>query len=237
VQTPGGAHMLVDGGRFPSRLLTAIGDRLPFNDREIEVLVITQPDPFEIGGASAVAARYQIPVVFTNGQPSLDEGYLTLLESLHDSEIVPVRAGYTVAMSDGTRIDVLHPQAEPQMGDSLDDQTLVLRVTYGDVSFLLTSDLSRAGQAALLENGQWPLANVMQLPQHGAARSLDEAFLEAVQPQIVLLQSDRANRNGDPDGDTLAKLGDTPIFRTDEAGALHLWTDGAQLWVGQERGI
>jgi competence protein ComEC len=147
-----------------------------------------------------------------------------------------MRAGYTLAMSDGTRIDVLHPQAEPQMGDSLDDQTLVLRLTYGDVSFLLTSDLSRAGQAALLENGQWPLASVMQLPQHGAARSLDEAFLEAVQPQVVLLQSDRANRNGDPDADTLAKLDDTTLFRTDEGGTLHLWTDGARLWVGQERG-
>ncbi len=44
MQTPGGAHVLVDGGRFPSRLLSAIGDRLPYFDRDIEILVITHPD-------------------------------------------------------------------------------------------------------------------------------------------------------------------------------------------------
>ena len=38
MQTPGGAHVLVDGGRFPSRLLSAIGDRLPYYDRDIEIL-------------------------------------------------------------------------------------------------------------------------------------------------------------------------------------------------------
>jgi beta-lactamase superfamily II metal-dependent hydrolase len=57
----------------------------------------------------------------------------------------------------------------------------------------------------------------------------------SVQPQLVLLQSDRANRNGDPDGDTLAKLGDTTIYRTDDGGTLHLWTDGARLWAQPER--
>ncbi|MBC8171466.1 MAG: ComEC/Rec2 family competence protein, partial [Anaerolineae bacterium] len=63
MQTPGGAQVLVDGGRFPSRLLTAIGDRLPFNDREIEVLVITTPDEFQFGALPAVLNRYATGVV------------------------------------------------------------------------------------------------------------------------------------------------------------------------------
>ena len=49
VQTPNGAHMLVDGGRFPSRLLTALGDRLPYYDREIEILAVTHPDDLTSG--------------------------------------------------------------------------------------------------------------------------------------------------------------------------------------------
>ena len=63
-------------------------------------------------------------------------------------------------------------------------------------------------------------------------RSIED-FLSAVQPQIAVLQSDPANRRGDPDPDTLAMLGDIPIFRTDQGGAIHLWTNGEQLWVEQ----
>ena len=107
-----------------------------------------------------------------------------------------------------------------------------MRLSYGDVSFLLTSDLSRVAQRELLARGVWPLADVMQLPQHATARSLSESFLEAVQPQVVVLQSDPANRRGDPDTSTLAMLdASLPLFRTDEQGVLHLWTDGQMLWV------
>ena len=54
--------MLVDGGRFPSRLLTAIGDRLPFYDREIEVLAITHPDEWDIAAINSVLDRYTVGV-------------------------------------------------------------------------------------------------------------------------------------------------------------------------------
>jgi hypothetical protein len=46
-----------------------------------------------------------------------------------------------------------------------------------------------------------------------------------------VLQNDPANRLGDPDGDTLALLGSTPLLRTDQVGTVHLWTDGTSLWT------
>lgn len=235
VQTPGGAHMLVDGGRFPSRLLTALGDRMPFNKREIDVLLITQPDRFDYSALPAVLDRYTIGVTVMSGHPNLDPDYQALLERLAAYPVVEARAGYTLKTSDGTLLEVLHPQERPNLEDSLDNQTLVTRLTYGDVSFLLTSDLSIRGQFALLEAGQWPLADVLQLPRHGGARSLAEPFLAAVQPQVVMVQAESGNRFGDPDFDTLALLGDMPLFRTDQAGALHFWTDGVSLWVNSAR--
>ena len=76
----------------------------------------------------------------------------------------------------------------------------------------------------------------MQIPQHGAARALDAEFLRMVQPQVALLQSDIANRRGDPDPDTLALIDGIPLFRTDEMGTIHLFTDGRTLSVvGSER--
>lgn len=233
MQTPGGAQALVDGGRFPSRLLTAIGDRLPFYDREIEILVITHPDAWDIAALNNVLDRYTVGAVLYHGganrDPAVENIFLRLRQS--GAPIVEVKAGYKLEFSDGSAIEVLHPQAQPKITDRLNDQAIALRVTYGDASFLLTSDLSADGQREMLESGAAKHSVVLQLPQHGRARAIDDGFLASVQPQIALLQSDIANRRGDPDADTLAMLEETRLFRTDELGAIHLRTDGKSITV------
>ncbi len=233
IQTPSGAHMLIDGGRFPSRLLTALGDRMPFNKQHIDILALTQPDEAEFTALLAVAARYDIGLVLTNGQPNQGEAYAALQERLAAFDQLVVRAGHRLEVDDGVRLEVLHPPATPALSDRLDDQALTLRLRYGDVAFLLTGDLSISGQRALLAGGGWPAASVLQLPRHGGARSLDPDFLAAVEPQVVIVHSDRANRLGDPDPDTLALVADKLISRTDQGGTIHLWTDGRDLWVEQ----
>lgn len=231
IQTPAGAHILVDGGRLPSRLLTALGDRLPFNDRQLEVIVISQPDPFDYAALSAVLDRYTVQRTLTNGQPNLNPDYEAILERLPPESVTAVRAGYSLDVEDGTRLEVLSPQGTPEITDRLNDAALVLRLTYQDVSFLLPSDLSTGGQLALLKDSAWPLASVLQLPNHGGVRSLEADFVAAVQPQAAIVQTDPTNRLGDPDPDTLALLGDIPLFRTDQSGVLHFWTDGTYLWT------
>ncbi|MBA3875095.1 MAG: hypothetical protein H0X30_38715, partial [Anaerolineae bacterium] len=230
IQTPAGADILVDGGHFPSQLLTGLGDRLPFNKRDIDLMVISQPDPFDYDALSSVMDRYSVNLVLTNGQPNLRPEYKTLLQHLPTDKVIAARLGYSFEVADGTRLEVLAPQTTPDMGQNLNDAALVLRLTYGDISFLLPSDASQGAQIDLLKSGEWPLSTVMQLPNHGGVRSLNEAFLAAVQPQMVVLQSDPTNRLGDPNGDTLSLLGNTPLVRTDVSGAVHVWTDGKQLW-------
>jgi len=147
--------------------------------------------------------------------------------------VAQVRAGYTVDVSDGATIEILHPQAEPKITDKLNDHVLALQLRYGDASFLLTSDLSAEGQQAMLDSAGAMGATVLQIPQHGTARALDDDFLAAVKPQIALLQSDIANRRGDPDPDTLAELEEVDLFRTDELGTIHLRTDGKTISVSR----
>ncbi len=233
MQTPGGAHVLIDGGRFPTRLLTAIGDRLPYYDREIEILVITHPDEWDIAALNTVLERYDVGAWLYHGQANRGEIFAEIQDRLKRSgaEAVEARAGYTLDLDDGTVIEVLHPPAAPSISDKLGDSVLVLRVTFGDVSFLLTSDLSRAGQQDMVARGLSPVAAVMQIPQHGTARAIDDEFLRLAQPQVAVLQTDIANRRGDPDPDTLAKLKGLHVFRTDELGTIHLQTDGKTLLV------
>jgi competence protein ComEC len=232
-QTPGGAHILIDGGRFPSSLLLALGDRLPFTDREIELLVLTQPDEFDYGALPDVLARYRAGVVLTNGQPNLSPYYMRLQESFGDSPVQAVTAGYSVDLSDGTRLEVLHPQSQPALNDSLDDHALVLRLSYGGASFLISGDASSAAQAEMLDAATVSHTTVLIMPQHGTAGSLRDDFLATLAPQFVLLQSDPANRRRDPDPDVLLKVEHLPLYRTDIGGTIHLWTDGAIIWLEQ----
>jgi competence protein ComEC len=230
IQTPGGAQILVDGGRLPSRLLTALGDRMPFSDQTIETLILTQPDPNEYEALAAVAARYSMPLLVTNGQPNAAESWTALVNQLALAQHQTVTADMALDLSDGTRIEFLNPTTTPMLTDSLNDSALVLRVVYGDVDFLLTGDLGRSAQARLATQ---PLARttVLQLPQHGTARSLDSDFLAAVNPQVIVVQAAADNRRGDPDGDVLNLLGSAQLIRTDEAGTIQFSTDGVRLWM------
>ncbi len=236
MQTPDGAHVLIDGGRYPTRLLTAIGDRLPYYDREIEILVISHPDEWDIAALNTLLQRYEIGAWLYHGQINRGDVFTAIKDRLKqsDAEAVEARAGHTVTFNDGAMIEVLHPPAAPMISGKLGDGVITLRVTYGDVSFLLTSDLSDAAQRAMLERGISPVATVMQIPQHGSERALNDEFLKQVQPQVIVLQSDVANRRGDPDPDTLAKLKGLPLFRTDKGGTVHIWTDGATLHVNRQ---
>jgi len=258
IQAPSGAQILVDGGPFPSRLLTALGDRMPFYDREIELLVITQPDEWDIAALAAVLERYAVRAALITGQENLGEVYKGILQQLADAgtEVVVARAGYRILFAppdtggEATILEVLHPQAPPGIADKFADHALVLRLRYKQLSILLASDLSGAGQSALLEAGVYPQASVLLLPQHGGAHSLDEGFLGAVQPQLALLQAERGNRRGDPDPDTLnlvqamldrhpgnqaeeaLRQRGTRLLRTDESGIIHLSSDGIRLrWM------
>lgn len=233
IRSPGGAHILVDGGRYPARLLTALGERLPFYARRLDMLVITQPDPYDIAALPAVLRRYDVGLAIDNGQPNLSPEAEALREALADTPRHSLTAGTTLAFSDGLQIDVLHPSATPDLGDELSAATLVLRLRYGEVSLLLPGDLNAAGQRALLEAGQWPQASALQLPLHGRRRELDAAFLAAVQAQMAFVHAERGNPFGDPDADELAQLGeDVRLFRTDANDtALHLWTDGATIHI------
>ncbi|MCY4017938.1 MAG: ComEC/Rec2 family competence protein [Chloroflexi bacterium] len=237
LETPGGAQALVDGGRFPSRLLTALGDRMPFPDREIEILAITHPDEWDIAALNSVLDRYSVGVALTNGQPNRNPVFQEVTQGLAEAGTrqVIVKAGYSIDFGDGVTIEVLHPQEQPGITDRLSDHVLVLRVNHGDVSILLTSDLSAAGQAMMLQRGISPQASVFQIPQHGTVRAIDGQFLALAQPQIALLQSDIANRRGDPDPDIMSLFRDLDednrLFRTDEIGTIHMISDGSRVQI------
>lgn len=229
LQGPAGEHILIDGGSSPSRLMTALGDRLPFHDRRLEMLAVTAPDPDTLETLQSLLQRHDLGLLLHNGQRELPAALLQAA----DQVIAPV-AGHTLQFGKGLEIDVLHPQARPAPDErQLNRNALVFRVRYGAVSFLLPGTLDREGQRELLASADLSPATVLQLPLQGAPRSLEPDFLLRARPQLALLHTDAddlRNRYGSPDPEVLDMLGDTPLLRSDVALGIHLWSDGVRLW-------
>jgi hypothetical protein len=89
----------------------------------------------------------------------------------------------------GARLEVLGPPADPVEGggDDLNDNSVVLRLTWGEVSFLLTGDLESAGEEALLREGGDLRSTILKVPHHGAADATSDPLLAAVQPEVAVI--------------------------------------------------
>ncbi len=236
IRTPGGATILLDGGRYPTRLLTLLGDRLPFYSHTIDLLMITHPDPNDYTALLEVAERYTIGAAITNGQPNGNPAYAALLDSIGLERVTPAPefSGDRITLPDGTRIEILNPITSPSLSDSFGESALVLRVTLGDTTFLFPSDLDADGQAVLLEQGIDPEAQVLIVPRRGGEDALSAEFLRAVNPSLALIQLDPANYARDPAPETLEMLTGIPVYRTDQVGTIHIVTDGSSLWEWAE---
>ena len=229
LQTPSGHQILIDGGDFPSRLTTQIGDRMPFYDRHLEVVVITHPDEYELDALPQLMQRYTADLVLDNGQmPEITEENKRL-KDWGESTVI-ARAGYQVDLGDGVLLEVLHPDGFLDNTVRQPDGSLVVRVSYREQSVLLTSDLTEDGQKLMMEQGRNFESDVFQVPQHGRQSSLSQDFLNLVSPSLVIIQTDASNFFGDPDTDVLAMVEPYPVLRTDQNGIVHIWTDGESLW-------
>ena len=234
LQTPSGTHLLIDGGRYPERLLRQVGERLPFYDRRLEVLILTQPDERDVFALTELLQRYEVGLIVENGQPMGDERLTGLRAAIQQKETATLRAGMQIQLDEEVHLQVLHPREAPALTDKLDDGALVLLLRHGAVTFLLAGDSSVAAQDSWLM--ELAPVTVLQLPQHGAERSLHEDLFERTAAQVYVLQVDPRDMGFRPLAAELATLStDNTLLRTDESGVLHFRSDGERLEIVGER--
>ena len=229
VTTPHGRHVLIDSGPSGIELARELGAVLPHWDRTIDVAILTHPQEDHVGGFPYLLERYHVAAVVDNGKPSN-----TLTSSLFRRPRTTgraLRAG-TAWQADGVRFEVLWPPTDA-FEANLNDASIVLRISYGERTFLLTGDIEAPAQRALISSGA-ARADVLKVPHHGSKTS-DPAFFSAVSPRVAVISSGAGNRYGHPAADTLAALEGLPLMRTDLDGRVTVSTDGRDLRVLTER--
>ena len=175
------------GNRVLVPLLQALGVRLDW-------LVLSHRDSDHTGGAAALVRA---------------QAQLRLLSSVNPADplarlapLVRCEAGQHWEW-DGVQFTVLHPRTQDYSGPAdkapkPNALSCVLRISNGHSSVLLTGDIERTQEAALLRDPEVLHADVLLVPHHGSKTSSSEAFIDAVAPRWALVQSGYRNRYGHP---------------------------------------
>lgn len=195
----------------------------------IDTLVVSHDDNDHAGGASSVVAG--LPVGETLA--SLSSGHPL---SIAVPTLVPCRAGqhWTV---DGVRFAMLHPDSENATARP-NARSCVLRVEAHGRSLLLTGDIERPQESALVERRPDALASdVLLVPHHGSRTSSSGPFLDAVRPSTAIVQAGYLNRFGHPRADVLARYTERAIdvARTDHDGAILVQIDPGGVSIARYR--
>ena len=230
IRLPDGTGVVIDAGGDPAgRYDPGARDVLPFlRDMGIFRLAaafVSHPHPDHLQGLPSVVGGLggeRVYASFDRGDPAARGAFERMPPA------IVLAAGDELSLS-GVRFRVLGPpRGDHRLVEN--DASLVLHVTYGDISFLLPGDVESAGESALLPGGI-PRAHVVKAPHHGSRTSSGRALVAATRPRWVVFPVGAANRYGFPHAETVARWREVgaEILRTDE-GPVRFRSDGRTIW-------
>lgn len=241
ILSPGGETLLIDGGNSDKDGREVIVPKLrEWGKDHLDVMVATHPDADHIGGLPYVLENFPVTTVALTGQvhtTQIYERFLTDIRDLHVNAI-QVRTGTTIPFDPQVTLEVLGPDARfVQVQGDNNNASIVIKLTYGQVSFMLTGDAEGEEESAILAGGADVRSTVLKVGHHGSHSSTSEAFLTAVAPQLAVISVGASNRYGHPAQEVLDRLSqhNVGIFRTDQSGTVTLTTDGASITTTTEK--
>jgi len=246
VRFPGGKTMLIDGGGFADssfdmgKLVVA-----PFlyNERisKIDVVVLSHPHPDHLHGLLYITDNFDVQEVWTTGLRLDNENFREWEKIISQKKIkVKFLSSQSPPINiNGVQVNILWPlktlkhDATDQFYDMVNDESLAIKINYGQVSFLMPADISASVEKLLIRSGQNLHSDVLFVPHHGSSRSSSIDFIRKVVCSTALISAGKNNPFHHPDPSTIKRLSaaNVNIFRTDRDGAITVTTDGTKMSV------
>ncbi|MCJ7786987.1 MBL fold metallo-hydrolase [Patescibacteria group bacterium] len=212
-------QILIDGGP-DNRVLNCLSHHLPFWDRRLEVVVLTHPEKDHFGGLVDVIKRYSLKYLISYSWPETEQKTI-------------LKAGDEVKLGK-VKLSVLWPK-EINQGGELNENSLVLKLTFGSFCALLPGDISSKTEDQLDKVGP---CQVLKVAHHGSRYSTGEEFLEKVRPVLAVI-SVGPNSFGHPTEEVIKKLKDLDIkiLRTDQDGEIEIVSNGENWYIKSPKGL
>ncbi len=242
IHTPSHQNILIDGGPDPQKINLELSKKLPFWDRTIDLMVSTQPQADHVTGLVEVLRRYKVKQVLEPGVPYYSSIYYEWLNLIKDEKIKHdiAIAGQEIDLGGNIKIAVLNPPSESFQGTShdVDNNGVVLKLTWGKVSFLFTADIRDEAEFELVSQRASLRSTVLKAAHHGSKTSTSLQFLAVVDPEVAVISVGADNSFGHPNSEVverlIGRLGVENVYRTDRNGTIEFITDGESLWVKTE---
>lgn len=242
IRFPGGATMLVDGGGSVNGVYDPGATRVvPFLRAAgiswLDHVVATHPHPDHVAGLGAVLRAVEVGELWVCWHLDADPWLTKLLEQARDQGVKVVRP-YELHTK-MVRVQPLWPVGyEGQCADpgfSGNDNSIVLRLQFGESVALLPGDIEAAAEERMVRlHGARLRAHVLKAPHHGSGTSSTEELLRTVSPRLAIISCGLDNNFGIPPAQVLARYArlNIPLARVDLQGALgiRLFADGAMEW-------
>ena len=237
IRTPAGRWVLIDAGPADQRFDAGRRVVAPYlarqGARRVDVALISHAHADHLGGLASVLRRVPAGMIVEPAMPAADDGYDRFLDLLA-AEGQPWRAGRRGDrfVLDGVLFEILHPDTTwAWWGLDLNENSLVVRVTYADFAALLTGDAGVPAESELA--GQLGAVDLLKVGHHGSRHSSGEAFLAEVRPALAVISAGRNNRHGHPAPEALARLeaAGAMVRRTDRDGTIRVTVTPGRMRV------
>ncbi len=253
IKAPAGQNILIDGGP-DNTVVAGLSENLPFWDRQIDLMVLTHPHDDHVTGLIDVLKRYRVKKILYTGVIHDSPNFLEWLELVREKKIpvVIIDRPQTVTLGEASAyLDILYPRTSllGRTVSNLNNSSIVIKLVYGQTDFLLTGDAEVEVEQELLtglsddagiqdagtQNFVSPpdlRAEVLKVGHHGSDTSSSEEFLQAVRPQIAVIQVGVNNDFGHPSRRVIKRLEriGVKIFRNDLDGTVRLFSNGREIY-------
>ena len=246
VRFPGGKNMLIDGGGFADssfdmgKLVVA-----PFLYHEriskIDIVALSHPHPDHLNGLLYITDNFDVQEVWSTGLRLDNENFRQWEKIISQKKI---KVNYLSSQSppieiNGVRVNILWPlkplkiDASNQFYYMVNDESLVIKIKYGQIGFLMPADISASVEKLLIRSGQNLHSDVLFVPHHGSSRSSSPDFIRKVACRSALISAGINNPFHHPAPSTIKRLSEAKvnILRTDRDGAITVTTDGTKMDV------
>jgi len=201
----------------------------------IDLFIVTHPHADHIGQAVQVLGGFSVAEVWMSGYEHYTPAFEELVDAVlaSDAAYYEPRTGYEQSWG-GLTLQVLNPA---QLRGTAHQDCLVVKATYGEISFLFTGDAEKNTEAELVQEGLPLEAQVLQLGHHGSRTSSSLGFLLAVNPKLAIYSAGLGNDYGHPHGEVVDRLRilGIPVFGTDQYGTIVIKTDGQSCELSASR--
>lgn len=238
IEAPNGNQMMIDSGP-DARVLEELGKVMPFYDRSLDYLMVSNPDKDHIAGFVDILKLMNVGGVIEPGTESTTAIHAELEKTIKEKG-VPVffaRRGMHIKLDPETDFEVLFPDRDVS-NFKINDGSIYGKLTYGNTCFIFTGDGTQLDERYLVGlDGRKLDCDVLKVGHHGSRTATSEEFIAVTSPAAAVISDGLNNRYGHPHKETLDTLAKykVQIYRTDLMGTIIMHSDGEHVSIKTEK--